>query len=323
MENLAFLAPLLFISGVAVIVLVAVAIVQDMKQDRKYGYRQAFYTIVALVMLVMAAGSAESLLVTASKEIMPKAKTYSQRYNMPPSIYLQQGAITPDSKTATVPVAYTCTTDCQFTAVDHTAFNNWKNEYTAWRDNNNVSLQTRSSIAGSLSLLIISLPLYLFFARWMNRGAKEEYAAHPKTSPLRSVYFYGVSFAGLITAVVGTAFFLNTLISKALKTTPTNNTAMPVQVSLAGGDTIGADSVIACGAKCNISAEDVKLAQDWKGDWQTYLDRQKSNTGSMQNDLANTIPLILIGLPLFWYHFYRIRKETQAVTATPPTSTTV
>lgn len=322
MENLAFLAPLLFISGVAVIVLVAVAIVQDMKQDRKYGYRQAFYTIVALVMLVMAAGSAESLLVTAGKEIMPKAKTYSQRYNMPPSIYLQQGAITPDSKTATAPVAYTCTTDCQFTTVDRTTFTNWKSEYAAWRNSNNISLQTRRSIAGALSLLIISLPLYLFFARWMNRGAKEEYTVHPKTSPLRSVYFYGVSFAGLITAVVGAAFFLNTLIGQALKTTPVNNMAIPLSVSL-NGEEIGVDSIIACGQKCDFSAADVTLAQEWKSDWQAARERQNSTTGSTQNDLANTIPLILIGLPLFWFHFARIRKETQTSPVTPPTSTTV
>jgi len=318
MESLAFLAPLLMISGVAVIVLVAVAIVQDMKQEHKYGYRQAFYTIVSLVMLVMAAGSAESLLVIGAKEIMPSAKSYNQRYNMPTTLYLAGDT----TKTATGPTTYACTTECQFTDIDKQNFTDWKTNYAVWKDTNTTSLQTRRNIAGALSLLIISLPLYLLFSRWMNRGAKEEYAISPKTSPLRSVYFYGVSFAGLLTAVVGGAFLLNTVISSLLKTTPTMNNSYPAVVSK--NDTAGIDSVIACAAKCGFSAEDVQLAQQWKNDWTVYQERQTSNSGATQNDLANTIPLILIGLPLFWFHFARIRKETQpTVPATPATPATV
>lgn len=317
MEGLNFLAPLLFISGVAVIVLVAVAIVQDMKQEHKYGYRQAFYTIVSLVMLVMAAGSAESLLVIGAKEIMPSAKTYASRNYMPGAFYLS-GETT---KTPTGTSGYACTTECQFTDADKTSFAAWKTEFANWQNNSNASLQTRRNVAGALSLLIISLPLYLLFARWMNRGAKEEYAVNPKTSPLRSVYFYGVSFAGLVTAVVGGAFLLNTLISSWLKTTPTNTQTYPVSVA---SETTGIDSVIACASKCGFTADDVQAAQSWKTEWTAYQERQKSNTGATQNDLANTIPLILVGLPLFWFHFARIRKETQptapAAPATPATA---
>ena len=112
MESLSFLAPLLGFSGVAVIVLAIVAIVQDLKQERKYGYRQAFYTIVTLVMLVMAVGAVESLLVVGLKEAMPGAKKFNQRYNQPPSFYLpgDSGSSVPAKPVPAPAVAYTCST---------------------------------------------------------------------------------------------------------------------------------------------------------------------------------------------------------------------
>ncbi|MEK7538139.1 MAG: DUF5671 domain-containing protein [Patescibacteria group bacterium] len=324
MESLSFLAPLLGFSGVAVVVLAIVAIVQDLKQERKYGYRQAFYTIVTLVMLVMAVGAVESLMVVGLKEAMPDAKQYNQRFNQPPGFYVTGETATTTKPAAPPPVSYTCETDCQFTATDKQALNDWRASYTSWRETTNVSLQTRRNIAGALSLLIIALPLLLLFMRWMNRGAREEYAIQHKPSPLRSIYFYGISFAGLVVAVVGGAFLLNTAFNTVLKTgAASNSRAMPISVS--ASDTGAIDSVLACGTKCNFSQADLTLAQEWKRDWQKYRDLQTTSVGSAQNDLANTIPLILVGLPLFWYHFVRIRREGHESEGTPtaPTPTIV
>lgn len=322
MESLSFLAPLLGFSGVAVVVLAIVAIVQDLKQERKYGYRQAFYTIVTLVMLVMAVGAVESLMVVGLKEAMPGAKQYNQRFNQPPSFYLI-GETSTAAKPAAVPVtSYTCENNCQFTANDRQMFSDWKTSYASWRESTNVSLQTRRNIAGALSLLIIALPLLLLFMRWMNRGAREEYAIQHKPSPLRSIYFYGISFAGLVVAVVGGAFLLNTAFNTVLKTGAASN-SRAIPVSLSASDTGAIDSVLACGAKCNFSQADLALAQEWKQDWQKYRDLQSSNAGSTQNDLANTIPLILVGLPLFWLHFARIRRESRDIEPAAPNSTPV
>lgn len=310
MDSLSFLAPLLGFAGVAVIVLAIVAIVQDLKQERKYGYRQAFYTIVTLVMLVMAVGSIESLLVVGMKEAMPGAKQYNQRFNQPPSLFLAYDSTSSVKPVAAPAAAYACEQDCQFTANDKQSFSEWKNSYLAWRDSANLSLQTRRNIAGALSLLIISLPLYLFFVRWMNRGAKEEHDIQGKPSPLRSIYFYGLSFAGLVVAVVGGAFLLNTALNSVLKTTNTNSNIRTVPLTELSLETSGADSVIACASKCDFSTDDVQLAKDWKADWQKYRDLQNSNVGAAQNDIANAVPLILVGLPLFWFHLARIRRES-------------
>jgi len=114
-----------------------------------------------------------------------------------------------------------------------------------------------------------------------------------------------------------------------LKTNTTGNQKnYPVSIATPAGvptgETGAIDSIIACGSKCDISQADVQLAKDWKGDWQKYRDLQTSNAGSAQNDLANSIPLLLVGLPLFWYHFARIRREGHDDTpSTLPTQPTI
>lgn len=303
MESLNFIGPLLFIAGAAVIILAIIAVVQDLRQERKYGYRQAFYTIVTLVMLVMAVGSGISLMVIGLKQVMPSAKTFTSRMNTPPAPYLIGDAV------KGVPASgYTCTTDCQFTAADKQNFTDWKTQYESWKTTNSANQQLRRDLAGGLSLFLIALPLYVLFMRWMNRGAKEEMQQHQRPSPLRSVYFYGVAFGGLVMAVVGGAMLLNTVLKVALKTNSTNFSG-PIPISSMNGP---ADSVIACADKCGFTADEVALVKEWKETNAAAVANQGKNTGATANDLANTIPYILVGIPLFWYHFVRIRKETLA-----------
>ncbi len=309
MENLGYLIPILFISGAGVVVLVAVAIVQDLRQERKYGYRQAFFTVVSLVMIALAVGSTASLVTTGLKaSVLKKAQSNNQYRGTPPAFYLENQAPSGTPVTSTL----TCATDCQFSAVDKQNFTDWKTNYQSWKDSIANSTQTRRDLAASLSLFIISLPLYLLFARWMNRGSAEEQKEHQRLSPLRSVYFYGVAFGGLILAVVSGAMLINTGLKVALKT-ETSNTgviAAPTKFPGALSDTTGADSVVACADKCGFTAADVALAQQWKQDYQSTIKVAPSST--TQNDLANEIPLVAVGIPLFWFHFARIRKETQA-----------
>lgn len=308
MENLNFLAPLLMISGVAVIVLAIIAVVQDIKQERKYGYRQAFYTIVTLVMLVMAVGSSVSLIVIGLKEAMPSAKTFTQRNDMPPAPYLTGIS----EKTPPPLTTYSCTSSCDFSEADKQNFNEWKTQYNNWKESGSSSLQLRRELAGALALFLVSLPLYWLFMRWMNRGAQEEAQQHQRPSPLRSVYFYGIAFGGLVMAVVGGAMLLNTVLKVAFKTGSSVQIATPAMV---GSTSIGADSVIACSTKCGFTADDVALVNKWKSDNAAALERQSKNTGTTTNDIANSLPYVIVGFPLFWLHFAKIRKDTQNIPA--------
>lgn len=309
MQNLEYLIPILLISGAGVVVLVAVAIVQDLRQERKYGYRQAFFTVVSLVMVALAVGSTASLFTTSLKaSVLKKAQSANQYRGTPPAFYLESQTAAGTPATSTV----TCTTDCQFSVVDKQNFTDWKTNYQSWKDSTADSTQTRRDLAASLSLFIISLPLYLLFARLMNRGASEEQKEHQRLSPLRSVYFYGVAFGGLVLAVVAGAMLINTGLKVALKTESSNRPTISAPTKFPGSisDKTSADSVIACADKCGFTADDVAVTEQWKKDYESTLNVPPSST--TQNDLANGIPLVAIGFPLFWYHFARIRKETQA-----------
>ena len=70
-------------------------------------------------------------------------------------------------------------------------------------------------------------------------------------------------------------------------------------------------SLVTCGAKCGLTQETVDLAGRWTTDydsWQKEISRTSNNT---QRQAASAIPFVLIGIPLFWYHWRLVRRESQ------------
>jgi hypothetical protein len=109
--------------------------------------------------------------------------------------------------------------------------------------------------------------------------------------------------------------FLNTLLKVALHTgSSTTSISSPVAL---GGNTVAADSVIACADKCGFTAADVALVQEWKAKNADVLAQQAKNVPATANDVATTIPYIVLGVPLFWFHFAKIRKETPSTPVSP------
>lgn len=330
MESLAWLAVLVPILGVAVVVVFIVAVIQEGKSERR-SFKQAFFVIVSLVMIGITVGSTIALLNTGFRNYaFPGAKEYQRRYNSPPGLFLS-GVVTVESsdgvnvKTAIAPqtAPYTCTTECQFTEDDKTAVTTWKTSYAQWRDENTGSLLFRRDLAIILPFLIVALPLFIIFFRLMQKGAVAEMAETKKISPIRSLYFYFIAFGGLLVAVIGAGGAINIGLNALLKTTTdiNGNISEPVPATYDNG---GVQSIIACSDKCGFSADDTALANQWLTDAKGYADRQNVTTGKTANDLSIYLPLLLVGIPLFWYHFARIRRETQDThTATPLTPTPV
>ena len=57
-----------------------------------------------------------------------------------------------------------------------------------------------------------------------------------------------------------------------------------------------ADSIIACADKCGFSSDDVALVQDWKTTNAAAGKAQQSTNGATANDMATTIPYVVVGL---------------------------
>lgn len=329
MESLAWLAVLVPILGVAVVVVFIVAVIQEGKSEKR-SFKQAFFVIVSLVMLGISVGATIGLLNTTFRNYaFPGAKEYQRRFNGPPGLYLT--GLTPVEQTDGVKsigvpqsVPYACTDKCEFTDGDKETLTSWKTSYATWREEDAGNLLFRKDLAVILPFLIVALPLFIIFFRLMQKGAAVELTESKRISPIRSLYFYFIAFAGLLVAVIGAGGTINIGLNALLKTSTTiDNNGSVSEPMRASSDEGAVKSIIACADKCGFTAEDKALANQWLTDSKDFTDRQNASTGKTANDLSIYLPLLLVGIPLFWYHFARIRKETQDTHPTTPTPTPV
>lgn len=313
MASLAYLAALIPIVGIGVVVLFIVSVIQQSKTEHTGGFKQAFFTVVSMVMLATVVGSTIAVISTVSQRfIFTKAATTGiYRNGPPPTLFLPSGTVNKETGST---VSYTCTDKCQFTTDDKAQFVSWKQQYQDWQKSKPTDeTQFRRDLVTPLSFLIVSLPLYFVFMRLMERGAKQELEALKKPTSLRSLYMYFLAFVGLLMVVFSTGWLINTGLKTVLKTNTNTNQIEAIPI----GQTTGLDSVIACGSKCDFTETDLDLAGQGKTDYDTWQKGNQSNGNQVQTDLATQLPLLLVGFPLFWYHFARIRKETQDHPATP------
>ncbi|MBI4426538.1 MAG: hypothetical protein HY567_03085 [Candidatus Kerfeldbacteria bacterium] len=318
--------------AIGVIVFFVIALVQEGKaMGRGEAVKNAFVHIVSLVMLSFLVASSIYLLQLGFKSwVFTKAQDpFRPAASPPPMLYLS------GDKAAGGPVLYSCDEKCEFNTADREQFKTWKEQYATWKNEGkgaqSASLQKKRNVVNALSFLIVSLPLYWwFFIRMVQGDARKNRAAGQKPGPLRSVYFYLVAFAGLIGAVVSAALLVNTALNVALKIDTDKSTASrePAAVSPVGVSTenYGVKSVVNCAEKCQLTDEDRQLAQEWLVDFDAW---QKQNIityptpSNTQSSLASNIPLLLVLLPLFLYHFLTIRRETavpESSSPAPPTT---
>lgn len=316
MDNTIWLSALIPILGVGVLVLFIAAIVQHNKTESRAGFKQAFFTVVAFVMLAITIGSLTALLTASAKQTVFKA-AIRNRYDMPPELVFAATTAKPES----VPVssAVTCKDTCLLTADDKTQFTNWKTQYQEWQKRNNNQTQFRSTLASSLAFLIIALPLYLVFVRLMEKGSKKEQEGSSKPLPLRSLYYYFLAFSGLVILVVSGGLLLNTGLRTWLNVETASNNGMVTNIS---PPTASVKSVINCATQCGFTFGDVALANQWLVDQAQYQKNAMSVKAQRDSDFANELPLIFVSIPLFWYHFARIRKEARDVKPLTPSAPT-
>lgn len=304
------------ITGVGTIVLVVVAIVQEGKMaGRGEAVKSAFTYIVSLVMLAIILVSSVYLLSEGARAwVFTKAQPSSYAYQAaPPVMQLFTDKVG-------IGQLYECKTDCQLTDTDRANFSLWKTQYQQWQQQSKDSVLTateKRDIVTALSFLIVALPLFWwFFIRMAQRESKRYRAEHGKNSMLRTIYFYLFALTGLVATVVATALLINTGLRSAFKLQDTSNNGGTYVTPTIGGTTAtdlnSANSIINCSDTCNISADDVALVKQWKTDYAAWQQKTMNpkQTSPTQSDLADYLPLLLVMVPVFLYHFLSIRRET-------------
>jgi len=324
MQLFGYMASTIPIVVIGVITFFIIAIVQEGKgEQRGNAIRHAFLSMISLVMLAITVVSTIFLGQLALKQWVftnaPDTNAYMISSPPSPEGYLANGKAVPVSSTE-----LTCKDSCEFSDADKTSLRQWLTDYRQWKKDGvptNADATKRDAVT-ALSFLIIAIPLFILFFRMLQHEARKE-REHGKTKPgpLRSVYFYLIAFSGLVAAVISAALLVNLGLKSALgiKNEQTNVPSPSLTVS-----SPYVTSMINCAGACGFTTDEVALAKNWQDDNRTIQKGyNQQGTSKTQGDLATDIPILLVTLPLFWYHFASIRRESQDITPEPTKPTTV
>lgn len=288
-----FVFALIPIAGIAILAFFIIGFNNDAKfGGRGKGLLSGFSYSVSVAMLGILIGSGVVALTVGLKTTaFPNAGWLYSR-GTPPPVYL-----TPSAPEKAAP---TCVESCELTAEQKQVLNSWANEYQSWQNSvPGTDVRNRTDLVTALSFFFVALPLFFIFFRSVQREAKRGQAI----PGMRSFYFYGIAVIGLLMTVISGALLINTGLRGAF--VPNASKMIPTP-AIDSTSVSNVQSVVACGEKCALPAETVSAAQSWLAETQNV----KTETSTTQRDLANTIPVFIIGLPLFLYHFITIRRET-------------
>ncbi len=302
--------------------LAAIALLIGAAQDAKASGSKAdvvkhvYFYLTAFITLTIVVFSTVTLVnVGARSWVFTKADEVTNSRGTPPSIYLTSSADT-EVKPATANTAKTCSTDCEFSEQDKLDVANWETNYRSWKDSMNLDRDRATATVTALSFLIVAVLAFWFHWRVIQKEEKNRADGHPLVT--RAIYFWGMSLFGLLMIVIAGGFLLNVLLRTWLypnldsSTTSTPTPVVSEQASI--------DSLINCASACGFTDEQVQLAEEWKVDYAAATTTTEvSKTAKRQSDIATSLPFVLVGIPLFLYHWLMIRRKTSVPTPPPAT----
>lgn len=311
---MSFLIPL---AGV-VIIIFALAAIMEGKNNMKKGavIRSLYFYLASLITLGIVVGSLIFLINLGLKTwVFPKADYgFSSYLGSPPGLYLEQPVAQGEAKPIQLSEGLTCDDKCTLTEVQKSSIDSWKTNYKSWQESktNPGSRRMRDMVA-ALSFLIVALPFFIIHFRIVQKDAKQ--SGDSERSVIRPTYFYFVALGSLVMMVIAGGFLINIALKtwvfpQAGQVDEAASKAVPIEIT-PSPEKAGVQSIITCGEKCGLDKETIDLAKQWATDydsWQKEVSRPASNT---QRSAAASIPYVVLGIPLFWYHWSVTRKESK------------
>ena len=299
--------------GVLAFIIFAVAAIIEGKSTMKKSLviRSVYFYLASLVTLAIVVGSLIFLFNLGLKSwVFTEADPLLYRVGSPPALF-SPGRLGPESTGQEV---LTCEESCELSASQKSSIARWQDNYTSWQERkSNPGAERARDAVSALSFLIIALPFFLIHFRIVQKDAKKEDVMVGR-DVIRPTYFYFISLVSLLMIVIAGGMLINL----ALKTWVIPNAGeadkmatkvMSAEPYMVSGET-SVQSIADCGEKCGLDNETVVLANQWLDDYDQWQDtsRRRDNT---QGQAASTIPFVLLGIPLFWYHWSVVRKESK------------
>jgi hypothetical protein len=304
-----------FFIGVIVLIIFAVVGIIEGKSTMKKSQviRSLYFYLASLVTLGIVVGSLIFLVNVGLKTyIFTDADPVLNRIGPPPSMYFMDGKVPVDT---TGLQALQCSGECTLTSNQKATIDSWQTSYAGWLEaKSKPNSQRASDLVAALSFLIVALPIFIIHFRILQKEAKHEEAQ--ERSVIRPIYFYFISLAALLMIVIAGGMLINVgLKTWVIKSADqTGNQQIDNQLKLSSSISAGPSektpiqSIVDCGAKCGLGDTTVSQAKQWLVDYSAW-EAVSNNYNNKQRQAASEIPFVLLGIPLFWYHWSVVRKE--------------
>ncbi|PIS34638.1 MAG: hypothetical protein COT37_01625 [Parcubacteria group bacterium CG08_land_8_20_14_0_20_43_9] len=128
---------------------------------------------------------------------------------------------------------------------------------------------------------------------------------------IRTIYLYLFALIGLALLITGTVRLVNMGL-KALIFTKADNYLRMEAPPIAP---VGMERIEELQDGVQLSEEQLSMIDNWLEDYQAWQKNVSGNEGlisSRQREASTSISLILVGLPLYLFHWSIIRRETKA-----------
>lgn len=140
---------------------------------------------------------------------------------------------------------------------------------------------------------------------------------------IRTIYLYLFALVGLTLLVIGGVMLVNlglkmTIFKQAdfdrVLGPPTRMYSITPEKVISGNDFVSA--IEKCEEKCELDDEQKQQMENWLKDYQVWKEQEVKisyTTQRRQQSASQALALILIGLPLYLYHWTVIKKEIKRI----------
>ncbi len=139
---------------------------------------------------------------------------------------------------------------------------------------------------------------------------------------IRTIYLYLFALIGLVLITIG-AVKLTNLALKAFIFTKADqelnyNLKPPMISFLPDGKTMTEENLVSaiekCQEKCDLTSEQKQEIANWLKDYKNWQEQESKFdylAQQRQREISQSLAIILVGLPLYLYHWAIIKKETK------------
>ncbi len=140
-----------------------------------------------------------------------------------------------------------------------------------------------------------------------------------KNPVVRTIYLYLFALVGLGMLVIGCSMIINLGLKTWIFTRAdqVENVRRPLPLYLRDSDVQSVEALKACGDKCELTEKQKQQIKNWLNDYENWQKSEKSRdpkfyiTRSRQRQASTAISLILVGLPLWLFHWTTIKKDVK------------